>query len=75
MHPQASLFILLCPNGVHKIWLGAAFEGGIEVTDEEDVPSDASVVRWASEVSPGEVRLAGAVGTHLLANSDVSVER
>lgn len=72
------MFLLLCPNKAHYVWLGSEFpsqEAGLahSETDGEE-PGQDDVLRWAARVLPGEVKVARTVGEYLLGNADVSVE-
>lgn len=73
------MFLLLCPNKAHYVWLGSSFpaqEAGLahSETDSGEEPSQDDVLRWAARVLPGEVKVDGAIGSYLLSNPDISVE-
>ena len=76
---QSGLFLLLCPSNEHFLWCGGVFpaaEAGVDMRDctDDDVPSTASLLKFAALVALGEVDVDGAVGSYLLSNPAVVVE-
>lgn len=77
---QASLFLLLCPDLRHFIWVGPEFpfsEVGLDVALDGGWTVSAecaeAVVQWSAGVLKGEVKAAELIGPALVANRDVTV--
>lgn len=77
---QASLFLLLCPDLRHFIWVGPEFpfsEVGLDVALDDDltvaVECAEAIVQWSAGVLKGEVKAAELIGPALVANRDVTV--
>jgi hypothetical protein len=77
---QASLFLLLCPDLRHFIWVGPEFpfsKVGLDVALDDDLIVAAecaeAIVQWSAGVLKGEVKAAELIGPALVANRDVTV--
>jgi hypothetical protein len=71
---QNEIFLLLCPNHQHHVWIGNSVnfqEFGIEV-DDNGSPIMSRFIKWISRVSSGEVTNKNLVGAYLL-TSDLSI--
>lgn len=80
---QASLFLLLCPDLRHFIWIGPDFpffsDDVVTLLDDDDdsvhVAAECAeaIVQWSAGVLRGEVKAAELIGPALVANRDVTV--
>lgn len=77
------MFLLLCPDLHHFIWVGPEFpfsEVGLDVAPDEDLVHHVvaaecaeAIVQWSAGVLQGEVKAAELIGPALVANRDVTV--